>query len=84
MQDLQDAFDNAKRERKEQATFIKDNANIEVEDYDPAQGPPELPEEEDPSAAGQGSTDPSQGQAAGDQGQGSGTEGAAAGGSGSD
>jgi len=46
MEGLQEAYDTAKREREEQAQFLKDEADYDVPEYDPAEnGPPELPEE---------------------------------------
>merc|ERR1711998_354711 len=46
MQGLEDDYNNAKREREEQAQFLKDEADYDVPEYDPAEnGPPELPEE---------------------------------------
>lgn len=40
---LREAMNNAKEARLEQAKFIKDNANVCVENYRPKYGPPELP-----------------------------------------
>lgn len=42
--DLQKEYDDAKDARKEYAKFLRDN-NLEVEEYDPKEGPPREPEE---------------------------------------
>ena len=53
---LKDTYDTEKEGRKTQRTFIIDNANIDIEEYDPAKGEaPPLPEEAD--AAGDTTSD---------------------------
>lgn len=37
---LEEAYNNAKEERENQASYIKDEANIDVEPFNPADGPP--------------------------------------------
>merc|ERR1712224_44166 len=51
---LTTALNEARQARLDQAKFLKDNANIDVDEYDPEQGPPGLPEE--PAAAGSGTS----------------------------
>lgn len=46
MEDLETAYNEAKQAREEQAQYIKDEAGIDVPEFDPANGPPGLPEEE--------------------------------------
>lgn len=65
---LLEDYEAKKLARKAQKDFIKDNANIDVEEFDPAQGPPPLPEEADAASTSgddQGSTDASGGQGQG-------------------
>lgn len=54
MPDIEQEFKDAKKNREDQAQFIKDAADVDVEPYDPAEGPPAPPEEAD--AAGEGSS----------------------------
>ena len=56
---LKDTYDTEKEGRKTQRTFIIDNANIDIEEYDPAKGEaPPLPEEADAAdAAGDTTSD---------------------------
>jgi hypothetical protein len=76
---LQEEYGNARTAREEKAQFIRDEANIEIEDFNPENGPPVLP---DDAADGEGSTTGSEsGEAAGgsettgNEGEGSGTTG---------
>jgi len=80
--DLLEEFNTKKGEREEQFTFLKDEAGLEdVAEYDPAEGPPELPEEEDAATTGDdGSGDAADGATTGDDSATTGDDSAATGG----
>lgn len=50
MENLRQEFNDAKQAREDIHQEILDEANIDVGEYDPAEGPPALPEEEDASS----------------------------------
>jgi len=70
MQNLEDAYNQAKEDREAVAQEIKDKANIDVEPFDPAEGPPSLPEEETATDGGDaaGSTTTDEGNTTGEEG----------------
>lgn len=57
--DFESAYNDAAGEREQQAQYLADEANVEVEPFDPAAGPPTLPEEEteDGGSTDEASTD---------------------------
>lgn len=82
---LKQAYDDAKQAREDEKQFIKDNAGIEVDEFDPTEGPPTLPPVPD-AAAGSGDSSGSSGSGSGsgstDGSSGSGSGGSGSGGSG--
>lgn len=74
MDNLRQAFEDATTERERIHQEILDEANIDVGAYDPKEGPPSVPEDEDASStsggdpsdpSGSGSSDPSGGSGSG-------------------
>lgn len=76
---LKQAYDDAEQTRKDTAEEIKQAANIDVPEFDPKNGPPTLPEDEDASSTAAGSGDGSSTDGSTD---GSGSGGSGSGGSG--
>lgn len=76
-------YDNAKQSREDEQQFLKDNADVDL-NFDPAEGPPTMPEQPAAATAGSGSGDAA-GSGSGDAaGSGSGSDaGSGSGGSGS-
>jgi hypothetical protein len=59
---LETEYGNARTAREEKAQFIRDQANIEIEDFNPENGPPVLPDDgAGSSTEGEGSTEGSEG-----------------------
>lgn len=52
IENLKQAYDDAKKDREDYRQFVKDEADHEFDDYDPTEGPPSLPEEETPEVNG--------------------------------
>lgn len=52
---LKAAYDQAKGDRESEAAHILENGGIDVGVYDPAEGPPSMPEEETAAGSGSGS-----------------------------
>lgn len=56
---LKQAYEDAEQDRKNQAQFLKDEADFDAADFDPTQGPPEMAGDEDDSSNNDGSNDSS-------------------------
>lgn len=53
-EDLEQTLADAKEDREAQARRLKDEVDLDVEPFDPAEGPPSLPEEEESTEDGSG------------------------------